>query len=428
MASRIENQLEELNTAGVIDAETALKIKDYFQSKEDHSHNRQLLVFSILGSVLVGLGIILIVAHNWDDFSRTTKSLFAFMPLIIGQAACLFTLLRKRDNEAWCESSATFLFFAIGASIALISQIYNLPGDMAGFLFIWMILSLPLIYLLRSSVTSLLYIAGITWYACVLGYWGSNNEIPWMYTVLIIAILPHYYLLAVKKAKSNFTHVHHWILPLSLIIMLGAWSESNEELLFISYTSLFSLFFLLGYIFHQGKDDFFNSYQLLGSAGILILFLIFSFQGGWAEIVRSEIVFNEIILSIEFWNVAIMSLAASGVLIWSMIKTKGSDYNITGFAFIIFILAFILAYRDPFYSVLLINLFLFSQGVLLVRHGALTNHLGILNYGLVIITTLIICRFFDVKISFIIRGLIFLAVGFSFFMLNYRTIKNKRTV
>jgi uncharacterized membrane protein len=48
-----------------------------------------------------------------------------------------------------------FYFFAIGANISLVAQVYNIPGDLNSFIITWMLLSLPLVYLLQSSIVSL---------------------------------------------------------------------------------------------------------------------------------------------------------------------------------------------------------------------------------------------------------------------------------
>src|SRR5262245_45559797 len=135
--------LTELVQAGVIDQPTADKISNYYATKTTSPQSKMVIVFGILGSLLVSLGIILILAHNWDDLTRTTKSIIAFIPLVIGQGLCAFSLWKKRDSTAWKEASAVFLVFAIGACISLISQIYNIPGTMTSFMLTWVLLSLP---------------------------------------------------------------------------------------------------------------------------------------------------------------------------------------------------------------------------------------------------------------------------------------------
>ncbi|MFT6335528.1 MAG: putative membrane protein [Saprospiraceae bacterium] len=61
------NDIEKLIGEGIISEETANRIKNYYKSKEVKSSNRLLVIFGVLGAFLIGLGIILILAHNWDQ-------------------------------------------------------------------------------------------------------------------------------------------------------------------------------------------------------------------------------------------------------------------------------------------------------------------------------------------------------------------------
>lgn len=428
MSRHWQETVRELNSAGIIDDDTVAKIEVFYNNRENTLSNRQLLIFGVLGSILVGLGIILIIAHNWDNLSRPIKALFAFILILLGQIVCAYALIKHKHNKIWKESGSVFLFFAIGASMALISQIYHLPGDLGDFVFTWMVLCLPLIYLFQSSGTSLLYIIGTTFYACETGYWSYNNEFPWLYWVLFAAALPYYYMLINnRRLKSNFAYLHHWIIPLSLVITLGTMAGAAGELMFVAYMALFGLLFVAGkHFLKTTSNDFFNSYQVIGSAGILILMLVFSFQGNWKFIEHLNIGFNELLLTNVFWIIAMLTLTVTAVVIYQTNKLEWMEYNITGYAVYIYIPAFFLATYAPLNAVILINLFLFIQGVLIVRQGAMSNHLGILNYGLLIISALIACRFFDVKISFIMRGILFVVVGISFFILNYRIIQKRK--
>ena len=180
--------LDELLEAGIIDEETAKAILAFHAQKKASAPNRLGLVLSVLGAALIGLGIILIIAHNWDDFSRPFKTILAFLPMVIGQLACGYTLYQQKESSTWRESSAVFLFFSVGACIGMVSQIYHLEGELSSFLLTWMVLVLPLIYLMKSSIVSLLYLGGITWYATNSGY--VHNHAPYVYIGLLVAALP----------------------------------------------------------------------------------------------------------------------------------------------------------------------------------------------------------------------------------------------
>ena len=202
MNSRIQNDLHELVEEQVITNDVASNIEDYYRSKQDHSPNRLFTVFGVLGSLLVGLGIILILAHNWDNFSKSIKTGFAFLPLVIGQLFVGYSILKKK-SETWKEASGTFLFFAVGACIALISQIYNIPGNLSEYLLTWVILCLPLVYLLKSNALALLHIVFVTYYACVFGYYSGNKE-PWLYLILLALAVPFYLRLVKDRPKSQY--------------------------------------------------------------------------------------------------------------------------------------------------------------------------------------------------------------------------------
>ena len=423
----IYKDVPELLKAGVITQETADKIQDYYKNKSGSSANKLFIVFGILGALLVGLGIILIIAHNWDQLSRATKTVFAFLPLLIGQIFCGFVLLKKPNGTAWREGVTTFLFFAVGASIALVSQIYNIPGDLGSFLLTWMLLFLPLLYVMNSSAGSLLYLSGITWYAGQTGYWSSSSSGAYLYWLLLALASPYYYFLLKKNPKSNFTTFHNWLIPLSVMIALGTVAERAEELMFVAYFSLFGLFWLVGSMdfFTQQKSKN-NGYKLLSSLGTVVLLLMLSFDWFWKVLRRQHFQFREILTTPEFLTAAILSAAAAVLLYFHLRKKSLSDVEPPAPMFILFIIAFLIGLSSPI-AVLLINVYVFAVGILTIRDGAKKNHLGILNYGLLIIAALVVCRFFDTDLSFIIRGILFVAVGAGFFLANYLMLKKRKT-
>lgn len=419
----ILKDIPELVKAGIITEETALRISDYYSSKKGPTTNKLFTVFGVLGAILVGLGVILIIAHNWDELSRATKVFFAFLPLLIGQGMCAFTLLKKSYSKAWIESSSAFLFFACGACISLISQIYHIQGDLSSFLLTWMVLCLPIIYLMKSSIASLLYLVGITVYTYDSGYWGYPREESYLYWALLIAALPHYYSLYKKSPESNFMTLHNWFIPLSIVICLGTVAYRAEELMFVSYMSLFGLLYLIGnepfFIKQKARN---NGFRFLGSLGTIVLLLALSFDWFWKELNGWYFKVEGILTAPEFAALAILSLLAFVILIKHF---KQKKLKPTSLMFMLFILIFIIGNFSSA-SVVFINLCVLSIGVLTIWDGAKQDHLGILNYGLLIIAALVTCRFFDEELSFVVRGLMFVLVGVGFFVTNYSMLKKRK--
>src|SRR5678815_2799712 len=363
---KVSKDLTELVQAGVIDQLTADKISNYYATKTTSPQSKMVIVFGILGSLLVSLGIILILAHNWDDLTRTTKSIFAFIPLVIGQGLCAFTLLKKRESTAWREASAVFLYFAIGACISLISQIYNIPGNLTSFLLTWLLLGLPLVYLLNSSSASLLYIIGITYYGCETGYWESYAQESYLYWGLLLLILPHYYYLFTKKSDSNFFTIHNWFLPLSVIAVLGTLATDAGELMFVAYMSSFGLLYQIGGLpTLRDLKIRNNGYLVLGSLGTIVLLLILGFDFFWSDL-RGEEMPKGLMSTPEFLTAAVLTIAALGLLVYQKMKQRPISLRPAEWVFIVFVILFYLGYRSPF-VVIWINLLTLLVAILTIR-------------------------------------------------------------
>lgn len=422
----LTREIPELVKEGVITQEVADRISDYYQKKGHSSGNRLLTTFGVLGAVLVGLGLILILAHNWDELTRPVKLTFAFLPLIAGQLVAAYVILNKIQSTAWRESTSAFVFFAVGACISLVSQIYNIPGHLEGFLLLWMILCLPLIYLMKSSVASLLYIAGITTFGCFAGYSAFSTYPPGLYWVLLLAAGPHYFLLFLRQPGSNQLNWHHWMVPLSLIISLGTIASELDSIMFIAYFSLFGLFYQVGRLPVFNPTGFMeNAYLVLGSLGTIILLLSLSFDEFWKDLSGTDLTTAQLLTSPELYTALLLTLLAAGL--WSMHwkKRKLMDMQPIEPVFLLFICCYLLGLITPF-ALVLINVLALAIGVLTIRDGARGNHLGVLNYGLLIIAALVLCRFFDADLSFVIRGILFVAVGAGFFVINYRMLKKRK--
>ena len=82
---------------------------------------------------------------------------------------------------------------------------------------------------------------------------------------------------------------------------------------------------------------------------------------------------------------------------------------------------------SPVIPQILVNLLLLIISVLVILKGVKTDRLEIVNYGLLILSAQIICRFFDTEMSFLLRGLLFIIVGAGFFFTNYRMLNRRKS-
>lgn len=416
--------LPELLKENVISQETAENITNYYLKKKKQGLSKLFVIFGVLGALLVGLGVILIIAHNWDDLPKYIKTVLAISPLIVSQFLCGFTLIKKQRDIAWKESSSIFLFLSVGACISLISQIYHVSGDLSDFLLLWMILSFPVIYIMNSSFTSLLYIAGITYFSCESGYWSHANANHYYYWLLITGIVPYFIKLVRNTPLSNFVKFHKILIALSLIISLGTLAKSNKDLFYFSYLNLFAILSMISIEPFQNRKEENNDdeiFEILGFTGTMIILFMLSFDWFWKKYYFHSSKFLEIH---SFLPLCITTLIAV-LLLYRKYRSSGAiRINPSDYVWLLMLLIYIVAGSSL--AIILTNSIILFLGVHTIVKGLKINSLGILNLGMIIMAALIVCRFFDSEITFLARGILFVFVGICFFFSNYWMLRRRR--
>lgn len=185
-------QIPDWEREGLLTAEAAVRLRARYAVDASRPGLGQILL-GALGALLIGSGLIAILGHNWDDFSRPVRLLCAFLPLL---AAQIFTWqVLQRGAAAWVRETAGLLqALAAGACLALVSQIYHLGGDWPDFLRAWFLLALPLAWVLRSDAVTLFYLVAITvWTLSRLESKLAWQDSELLYPLLLMVLLPRWW-------------------------------------------------------------------------------------------------------------------------------------------------------------------------------------------------------------------------------------------
>ncbi|MCX6222210.1 MAG: DUF2157 domain-containing protein [Bacteroidia bacterium] len=425
----ILHDLQELVGANVISSETAHQISAYYKKKQENSlggKNKQLLLFGILGAFLVGIGLLFIVANQWEELPRSVKTACAFLLLIVPQMLCVYAMYKKPDKVVWRESTALILFFAVCANISLVSQIYHINGDASSFIFTWMMLTVPLVYIMNSSAVSIGYLIGILSYSFAVRFDGNallSDHLTWL---LFLVPMPHYFRLIRSSSDSPLTKLLHWVVPAVLTLNLGTVIFNYGELMPPVYFTLFGIFYFLGsgnYFRNRTPEQ--NGYLIIGTLGSIITLIVMSFKSHWEKISSLPHPFGTLSTSPEFIAFVLLFALASGIL-YREIRDRGlAGLRIMEVAWVLFLLIFLLGFFTTI-SVFLINIAVFATGVMMIREGAGKNNLSALNSGMIVITILLICRSFDIDLTYVVKGLMFVGVGIGFFITNWWMLKKQR--
>ncbi|MEL6637854.1 MAG: DUF2157 domain-containing protein [Bacteroidota bacterium] len=412
-------QLPDLIDKGVIDAATAARLRGYFGPEEEKpDYNLAYILAGVLGAVLIGGGIILIFAFNWDQLSRTWRTILSLAPLVVAQLIYSYVFFRKSHSLAWVESSSGFLMLMIAASIALISQTYHIEGTTEGFLFVWMLLSVPLMYLMNSTLAALFYLVGIC--AWAVNIWGSESVYYWFFLSFSV---PHiiYNTRTVGSPRGNLLG---WTFVITLAISWFAVIEVDLPL-FSLVGSAFSLsvLYLVGDRWYPSDNTIVSRpFQAFAVVGIFIFCMILGYD--WP---------NES-AQVEAWVNGLRYAPWAGkmnFLIWVSIATSWVFLMISGyrkegrippFASLFPLLVFggfwITRRYGSLVPIILANLYLFVFGLHYIRRGINRQAMTLVNLGMFFIAALIVARFFDTDWSFVVKGVVFVVLGLCFLGVN----------
>src|SRR5690606_60724 len=134
-------------------------------------------------------------------------------------------------------------------------------------------------------------------------------------------------------------------------------------------------------------------YLIIGAFGSILMLIALSFDAFWDYIAEENFNFTTIFYTPEVLTTLGLTLIASILLYHHVTSQSWTQIKPLAPAFLIAAILFFGGFPQLF-STIVINVIMLLIGVLTIRDGALNNHLGVMNYGLLIITALVISRFF----------------------------------
>lgn len=183
----LDKLLSDWQSQGFLTAEQAERIRLF--ERERAPKSRLLMALTILAVLSIGLGIISLIAANWDQIPGWFK-LVSYFSLMLAQVYALF---RWDDKPGLVREGLYFLYIlSILAGIALIAQVFHVPSDGWRGAALWSALSLGLMLRARHGLSVVLWIGSFTWAWLGFVFQSSTHEfvrLEWfMATVTILCI------------------------------------------------------------------------------------------------------------------------------------------------------------------------------------------------------------------------------------------------
>ena len=376
-----------------------------------------MIIFSSLGAVTAGLGVILLLAYNWQAIPK-----FAKLAIILGSLAGLHASGlwlfqqgegRRPVGEAVCLLG-TMLF---GAGIWLVAQIYHIDEHYPNGFLIWGLGALALAWAMPSLAQGFLAAGVLCAWGCTEG-WGFNHALHWAPLLLLAGV-------------GSFAWNQRS--PLLLGMVLAAFALNlmanvcavSEQLLLRTVLGFAVLFVAVG-ILSQRRGWFAGSapvWEFFGWLGFLVCLYLLTFPEIAGHLLGSARTGfrSEPVQMIYEWLPVALALAAWGGVGWlwrpgAPPAAAGEDRRLEYVLLpLTIILAQVLAVAGlggvKWEVAGVFNLVFLAVAVAWMARGCRAGELRPTVLGSLLLAALTAARYFDLFESLALRGVIFLTVG-----------------
>ncbi|MFM7136320.1 MAG: DUF2157 domain-containing protein [Planctomycetota bacterium] len=427
----LAEQLPAWEQEGIVTADGARRLRERYAA-ESRGGLAQMIVGAV-GALLIGTGLIALLASNWDDFPRWVRIVLALGPLAVTQAVSWWVLQKDEAAKPWQrEAAALVQTLAVGAALALVSQIYNLPGKWTDLIFWWCVVSVPLAWVLRSQAIAIAYLIGITvWTVAQVAEqasWSAAADVAdvrlW-FPLLLAGILPLWPGPDLRDRPAAGSRLVLAVSALIGLVAVGAYANiepQSPDYGFFWLTMLSAAAVLLFPLDRGGvAEPLVRKPQvLLGGLALGIMALIATYEDaarmlvkhvgfalplGWCWLLLA-VVAAFAILAFRQGRYAVLAVAALAVV--PLVAAPLSAADTSGWPVAI-------AY----------SLVLLATAVTLIALEFLGRQ-GAARIGAALIALLVILRMADADVSLLVKGLVFIVVGTGFLGFNAFISRRRR--
>lgn len=418
------SEIDKLVADKIITPEQAAIMKQRQQSTSAaKKQNHLTIMLAIIGSILIGAGVITLLAYNWHRFPQALRVILAFAPLLFSHSLMFYVWKFKREQISWCESAAIANTAGVFASLALIAQVFHLSANLDNYFLTCALLILPTMYLLNAvSPLIIYYVAIFSW--CISTTTTSfviGEYLSFFALCAGLLTLP----LIIKRLweKQPAANYLSFISYIYFICALIFFLVQNKVGIFPATLSLAAISLMTALFYHPSA--LVGPFALGGVYFYLILFYLTKIEywkiGGWLS--GSDFFANINWLAVVL---LIITIAFGIYLINKALANKRifTAMHIGIVAIVAVLLSLIMYWVDDgdngvLFGQILANATIAGLGCLLIYQGYHEQTVNKSSRGLALICILIIMRFIDADLGLITKGIAFIILGIIFLAANY---------
>lgn len=403
-------------------------------------------IISIIGAVLIGLGVLSFVASNWSQLSDMEKFFLLLSGLIVSYVSAWWTEEKRPITSKALYYIGAFMY---GAEIFYIGQMFHLGGELSNALIAWSIGVIPLAIYKKDRIL----------YACAFGLLYLSIELEFM---MIDGGVPSYWMFGILPllfVTNRYLRFLNPYLQLANFVLLYQFVEMKflffDEISFgWAIPMIIGLFLLSEFVFKKEKRylyvaNFILLYQFIqmkiavesfDNASYLIAFVLIVpalFVVGHKVMKKSISLFTaNIVMGIQFLLLFMHYLEINKVcwyfavlFLIGMVFThkQHSDYRMImkWIGIILQFTAGIILTVEPVYEEMTAIPIWTLFGLLYVLYGLYLAYKNQL-FGILIVSVLIFRFYVDVSMAFMNKSIAFLVGGILLLGLGYWFEKTRR--
>ncbi len=400
---------------GLISHEQEARITARYSGRMEYS--RLINTITTLGSILIGLGILLFVASNWDKLGRPAKISIIFLVISCFNLASYYFRDIKKGYPGLGEGFLLIGAFSFGAGIWLIAQIYQIHYNFSAGILFWILGILPVALIYRSwTVLSLSSILSIIWLSSYNIYYAQRE--CYGFLLLFAAIVGLCYKL--KQRFPLFVMIiamsvwlgHFWFLKYEEARLFIESNILNPHILLVTIYASFG-FILYGLSIWHARTNRFTSFTFLYKfmAVLFVTLPVYSlsfahhyykYSGGVSPL--AVIVFVGVMLILA----AVIFLRLLGL---SREKSDSREIQIIFYFLLSMLVATLVSLNWPRATSPLFNILLLAETLGFMYLGFLKHSEGIFRLSIAIFFLNVLSRYFDIFWKMMPRSLLFIFGG-----------------
>ncbi|MCX6992645.1 MAG: DUF2157 domain-containing protein [Kiritimatiellaeota bacterium] len=371
------------------------------------------IIFAGLGGVILGLGVILLFAYNWDQMPRFLKLALIAGVLGIVHAVAIRLHTRSERFKTLGEALGLLGTMIFGAGIFLVAQIYHIDEHFPNAFIIWALGALALAWAMPSIAQGILA-------AVLVSVWCGSESIAFNASMnsgplLIVALLGS--LAYVKRSRVLLAVLIPAFLASLLFVQAGLYFESG--LLFGTAMNIAALLVALGFLARRygGFPESAPIFLFYGWVAFIFVLYVLTFPEAAKHLLNYSHDKSSA-LSLAYWIASsVLGLGTWAFLAYTAMLRK-HNLGVTAVDYLlpltVILGVFYMLFKGPMTGWAMagpFNLVFLALVISMLTRGCRLAMLKPTVIGSILLLVYAFSRYFDLFHSLLERGLVFIVVG-----------------